>query len=293
MKPPPFAYHAPTETEEAVALLATLGEQARPLAGGQSLVPLLNLRLARPAAIVDLNRIDALAYHRVNGEALVVGALCRHRDIELDSTTLARCAAIAEAVPLIGHVGIRNRGTVVGSLAHADPAAEWPALALLLDASIEVRGPAGTREVPARDFFRGAFVTAAGPGELVVQARFPLPPPDAGSAFLEVAPRHGDFALGAAAAVVDLAADGTVREARVALAGVGATASRATAAEAAMAGRAPDRERCADAASAAADTLDPADDIHASAAYRRRLGATLIRRVLLLAASRARREELR
>ena len=272
MKPAPFEYHAPTDLGEAVCLLAALGEHGRLLAGGQSLMPMLNLRLARPEAIVDLNRITALAYHRLDDETLVIGALCRQREIERDQEVLARCAAIADAIPLIGHIGIRNRGTVVGSLAHADPSAEWPVLAVLLDATLEVEGVAGRRSIAAQDFFKGLFATDLRPGELVVEARFPLPPAGAGSAFIEVARRHGDFALGAAAAVVELAADGSVTAARLALGGFDSVPVRAT----------------PDPAAAAAD-VHPVDDVHAPAGYRRKLAETLARRALHLAEQRARK----
>jgi CO/xanthine dehydrogenase FAD-binding subunit len=272
MKPAPFEYHAPTDLDEAVRLLAALGEHGRLLAGGQSLMPMLNLRLARPEAIVDLNRITALAYHRLDGETLVIGALCRQREIERDHDVRARCAAIADAIPLIGHIGIRNRGTVVGSLAHADPSAEWPVLAVLLDATLEVESAAGRRSIAARDFFKGLFTTDLRPGELVVEARFPLPPAGAGSAFIEVARRHGDFALGSAAAVVELAADGSVTAARLALGGFDSVPVRAT----------------PDPAAAAAD-VHPVDDVHATANYRRKLAETLARRALHLAEQRARK----
>jgi len=272
MKPAPFEYHAPTELGEAVRLLAALGEHGRLLAGGQSLMPMLNLRLARPEAIVDLNRITALGYHRLDGETLVIGALCRQREIERDQDVLARCAAIADAIPLIGHIGIRNRGTVVGSLAHADPSAEWPVLAVLLDATLEVQSAAGRRSIAAHDFFKGLFTTDLRPGELVVEARFPLPPAGAGSAFIEVARRHGDFALGAAAAVVELAADGSVTAARLALGGFDSVPVRAR----------------PDPAAAAAD-VHPVDDVHAPASYRRKLAETLARRALQLAEQRARK----
>ena len=273
MKPAPFEYHAPTEVSQAVQLLAALGENARPLAGGQSLMPMLNLRLARPDAIVDLNRITSLAYHRLVGNTLVIGALCRQRDIERDLQVLARCAAIADAVPLIGHIGIRNRGTVVGSLAHADPSAEWPVLAVLLDATLEVEGSQGRRSIAAKDFFKGLFATDLRPGEIVVEARFPLPPPTAGSAFVEVARRHGDFALGAAAAVVTLAPDGSVATAKLALGGFDSVPIRATPDPAQVAGE-----------------VHPVDDIHAPASYRRKLATTLARRALQLAEQRARQE---
>jgi len=274
MKPPQFEYHAPTDVAEAVRLLSALGENGRLLAGGQSLMPMLNLRLARPEAIVDLNRITALAYHRLDGETLVIGALCGQRDIERDHEVLARCAAIADAVPLIGHIGIRNRGTVVGSLAHADPSAEWPVLAVLLDATLEVEGAAGRRSVAAQDFFKGLFATDLRPGELVVEARFPLPPAGAGSAFVEVARRHGDFALGAAAAVVELAADGAVTAARLALGGFDSVPVRAT----------PDP-------AVVATEVHPVDDVHAPAGYRRKLAETLARRALQLAEQRARKAD--
>ena len=270
MKPAPFEYHAPTELSEAVGLLASIGEGARPLAGGQSLFPMLNLRIVRPVALIDINRIEPLAYHRLVGDTLVVGALCRQRDIERDDQVLRRCAAIADAVPLIGHVGIRNRGTVVGSLAHADPSAEWPVLAVLLDATIEVAGVEGRRSIPARAFFKGLFATDVRPGELVVEARFPLPTGRVGSAFVEVARRHGDFALGAAAAVVTLRPDGKVAEARLALGGFDSVPVRAT----------PDP-------AVAAGEINPVDDIHAPASYRRKLAATLAGRALDLAEQRA------
>jgi carbon-monoxide dehydrogenase medium subunit len=273
MKPAPFDYYEPTNLGEAVRLLATLGEAGQPLAGGQSLVPLLNLRLARPKAIVDLNRITQLAYHRLESGTLIVGALCRHRDIERDSELLARCAAIADAIPQIGHIGIRNRGTVVGSLAHADPSAEWPLLAVLLDATLHVESQAGRRSIPAGRFFKGPFMTDLAPGEVVVEARFQLPPANAGSAFVEVSRRHGDFAVGEAAAVVRLEADGSVAEARLALGGFDSVAVRVP----------PDP-------AAAADLVHPVDDIHAPAGYRRKLAVTLARRALELARQRAVRE---
>ena len=286
MKPAPFDYAAPADLAEAIALVSRHGPEARPLAGGQSLVPLLNFRLARPALIVDLNRIESLAYHRVANDGLVVGALCRQRDVELDPAVGLRCAAIADALPLIGHVAIRNRGTIVGSLAHADPAAEWPALALLLEASLRLAGPDGERRVPAGEFFTGDFATDLRPGELVVEASFPWPAPGAGTALVEVARRHGDFALVAAGALLAISTDGRIEDARVALAGVAGTPIRATAAERALMGRKAAAEVFAEAAAAAAEGLQPADDIHAPAAYRRRLAQVVVKRALARALSR-------
>jgi aerobic carbon-monoxide dehydrogenase medium subunit len=287
MKPAPFDYAAPTDVDEALALLSRHGGDARALAGGQSLVPLLNFRLARPGLIVDLNRIESLAYYRAADDGLVVGALCRQRDVELDAGIAGRCAAIADALPRIGHVAIRNRGTVVGSLAHADPAAEWPALALLLDATLRVAGPDGEREVPAKDFFTGVFATALDPGELIIEATFPWGERRAGSAFVEVAKRHGDFALVAAGATLVVAPDGTIEEARIALAGVGETAVRAGSAEAALKDRKAGDAVFAEAAATAAEGLHPADDIHAPAAYRRRAAQALVKRALALALTRS------
>jgi len=240
------------------------------------LFPMLNLRLARPEALVDLNRIEALAYHRLEGDTLVVGALCRQRDIERDVEVLRRCGALADAMPLIGHVGIRNRGTVLGSLAHADPSAEWPTLAVLLDATIEVASLEARRQIPARAFFKGLFATDLRPGELVVEARFPLPSAGAGSAFVEVARRHGDFAIGAAAAVVSIGPDGKVADARLALGGFDSVPIRAT----------PDP-------ASVSDQVHPVDDIHAPASYRRKLAETLAGRALDLAERRAREETRR
>lgn len=271
MKPPPFAYHAPTDVASAVRLLSEIGEGARPLAGGQSLVPMLNLRLARPEAIVDLNRIPELSYHRVEGQSLVVGALCRQREIERDASLLARCSALADAVPLVGHVGIRNRGTVVGSLAHADPSAEWPLLAMLLDAEIVAEGPSGRRTISAGEFFRGLFTTALGASEIAIEARLRLPDPATGTAFVELARRHGDFALGAAAAAVTLDSGGRVAARRLVLGGFDSVPREAT----------PDP-------GAVPDEIRPVDDIHAPAGYRRKLAQTLARRALTLAEQRAR-----
>lgn len=290
MKPARFDYHAPTDLAEAVRLLADLGEQARPLAGGQSLVPLLNMRLARPAAIIDLNRITTLEYHRVEADALVVGALCRHRDIERDAEVGRHCAAISDAVPLIGHVGIRNRGTVVGSLAHADSSAEWPALAVLLEASIRVLGATGERTIPARDFFTGLLSTDLRLGEIVVEARFPWPATGAGSAFVEVARRHGDFALGAAGAVLQIGPDGTVSSARIVFAGFASVPVRADEAERMLLGRPASDTEFESAAQIASEALKPTGDIHAPASYRLALARTLAGRALRLAADRASRD---
>ncbi|HTD47744.1 MAG TPA: xanthine dehydrogenase family protein subunit M [bacterium] len=284
----PFDYRAPATLAEALALLRDHGEEAKPLAGGQSLVPLLTLRLARPAVLVDLHRLDELRAVRREGDALFVGALVRHRALERGDGVLADCPLLQEAAALIGNVRVRTLGTIGGSLAHADPAAEWPAVARALDALVLVRGPAGDRGVPAGDFFVGALVTALRPGELIVGVRLPVLGPGTGYAVEEFSRRAGDFAVVAAVAVVELAPDGTVARARVSLAGVGSIPQRLTETEAALAGRRPDPETLRRAA-AHAGAIEPEGDAHASAAYRRHLARVLTARALARAAAVAAR----
>jgi len=284
----PFDYRAPATLAEALALLRDHGEEAKPLAGGQSLVPLLALRLARPAVLVDLHRLDELRAVRREGDALFVGALVRHRALERGDGALAACPLLQEAAALIGNVRVRTLGTIGGSLAHADPAAEWPAVARALDGVVLVRGPAGDRGVPAGDFFVGALVTALRPGELIVGVRLPVLGPGTGSAVEEFSRRAGDFAIVAAVAVVELAPDGTVARARVALAGVGSIPQRLSETEAALAGQRPDPETLRRAA-AHTGAIEPEGDAHASAAYRRHLARVLTARALARAAAVAAR----
>ena len=284
----PFDYRAPATLAEALALLCDHGEEAKPLAGGQSLVPLLALRLARPAVLVDLHRLDELRAVRREGDALFVGALVRHRALERGDGVLAACPLLQEAAALIGNVRVRTLGTIGGSLAHADPAAEWPAVARALDGVVLVRGPAGDRGVPAGDFFVSALVTALRPGELIVGVRLPVLGPGTGSAVEEFSRRAGDFAIVAAVAVVELAPDGTVARARVSLAGVGSIPQRLPETEAALAGRRPDPETLRRAA-AHTGAIEPEGDAHASAAYRRHLAQVLTARALARAAAVAAR----
>lgn len=288
MKPPPFEYVAPGTLEEAVAALAEHGDEAKVLAGGQSLVPLLAFRLARPSILVDLNGVAELDYVRLDGDRLVLGALGRQRDVERLPGLRERCAVVVEAVENVGHVAIRNRGTVAGSLAHADPAAEWPALALVLDAELELAGPGGRRTVQARDFFVTYFTTALRPDEILAEVRVPLPNGRSGSCFLELARRHGDFAIAGVAAHVSLGDGGGVRDARIGLIGVADRPVRAEAAEAAIRGGLPGEERIAEAAAAVDEAVEPSGDIHATADYRRHAARVLTRRALALALARAR-----
>lgn len=288
MKPPPFEYVAPTSLEEALAALQEHGDEAKLIAGGQSLVPLLAFRLARPGVVVDLNGVGGLDGLELADDTLVVGALTRQRDVEQLPGLRARCPMVAEAVELIGHVAIRNRGTVGGSLAHADPAAEWPVLATVLDAELDVAGPAGTRTVAARDFFVSYFTTVVQADEVLTQIRLPLPNGRTGSCFIELARRHGDFALAGVAALVTLADDGTARDVRLGLIGVGDRPVRPSGAEAALRGRTPNEEAIAEAAAAVDAEIEPTSDIHASETYRRQVAAVLTRRALAAAVGRAR-----
>jgi len=285
----PFEYHAPRTLEEAIALLRQGGEGAKPLAGGQSLVPLLTLRLARPEVLVDLNGLDELRVVRRDGDEVVIGALVRHRSLERGDGALGACPLLQEAAALIGNVRVRALGTIGGSLAHADPAAELPAVAQALDATLVLRGPDGERRVPAHDFFLGALTTALGPAEVITGVRLPVLGPGVGYAVEEFTRRAGDFAVVAAIAVVEVGRTGEIARARVALAGAGATPRRLPGVEAALSGQRPEVETLRRAALGAAREIDPDGDMHASAAYRRHLARVLTARALERAAAVAAR----
>jgi carbon-monoxide dehydrogenase medium subunit len=290
LKPPPFDYVAPKSVDEALAALADAGEDAKVLAGGQSLIPLLSLRLAHPTALIDVNGLDELtSVERIDGEALEVGAIVRHRAIERSDVAKQAVPFLAEAMPLIGHVAIRSRGTIGGSLAHADPAAELPAIATALDATFIVRSrDRGERTITAADFFQGYFTTAIEPDELLCRVRFPILPPRSGFAVEEVARRHGDFAMVGAVAAVTLADDGsTIEDARIALINVADRPVRAVAAEAALRGTAIGAGTLADAAQLATADLEPSGDLHASPAYRTKVAGVCVRRALEKAVTRA------
>jgi CO/xanthine dehydrogenase FAD-binding subunit len=286
VKPPPFAYEAPRTIDEVVARKAAEGDDAVILAGGQSLIPLLALRLASPATLVDLDRVEGLAYVRIEDTWLAIGAMTRHRDVEEDAETARRLPIVADAVPLIGHRAIRNRGTVGGSVSHADPAAEWPALAVALGGSVVAVGPRGARTIAAEDFFLGPFTNGLEPDEIVREIRLPLQA--GGSAFLEHSRRDGDFALVGVGAVVELDPDGAVASARISLVGVGGTPVRAIDAERAIVGDRLTADRMLDAAEASRAAVDPPTSVHASSAYRRHLVGVLVERTLRLAGDRAR-----
>lgn len=286
MKPPAFAYESPSTARAAVEAANRYGDEAKFLAGGQSLLPLLGLRLAAPTALIDLNGVAELGHHRVVDDTLVVGALCRHREIELDSGLGVRAPVIMDAVREIGHVAIRNRGTVGGSLAHADPAAEWPVLAVLLDATFVILGPNGVRTVAAADFFDGFLATSLEPGELLTEVHFPLPGEETGTGFVELARRRGDFAMVAVASTLRVDGDGRIAEARVAASGAAPAAVRLSGAEAALLGQRPTSATFDEAAAAASAEATPTADLQGDTDYRRRLVGVMTHRALVRALAR-------
>jgi carbon-monoxide dehydrogenase medium subunit len=287
MKPAPFEYLRARSVEEALAGLAAHGPEAKLLAGGQSLVPMLNFRLLEPKALVDINAIAGLDQIREEAGAVRIGALARHRAVETSLLIAARLPVLAASMAHVAHFAIRNRGTFGGSLAHADPAAEIPLVARLLDARIRTASPSGGRTIAARDFFLSALTTCLAPDEIIMEVELPCSPPGAGWAFEEVSRRPGDFAVAMVAAVVSVEA-GRVTQARLALGGVAMTPIRAEAAETLLAGQALSPDVIAAAAAAAArDAADPPSDLHGSADYRRHLVEVLTRRALAAAAGRA------
>ena len=285
MKPPPFAYHAPTQLDEALALLERYGDDAKVLAGGQSLMPLLNFRLGYPSALIDINHVAELSYLRQENGQVCIGALTRQRAIEFSELVRRQLPLLYEATMLVGHLPIRTRGTIGGSLAHADPAAEYPAVALVLDADLVLQSPEGQRRVSAEEFFVSYLTTALAPNEVVTEIRFSPTPPTSGWAFEEVARRHGDFALAGVAGVID--ADGEqCRTARLAAAGVGPTPIRLRAAEDILVQEGMTEQSIQRAAAKAAELVEPDSDIHASADFRRHLTEVLTRRAIQRALER-------
>ena len=286
MKAAPFDYVAATTMDEAVSVLAERGDAAKVLAGGQSLVPLLAMRLARPEVLVDINGIPGLEDIRVEDGVLRLGALVRQSAVERHPAVREQFPLVSEAVATIGHVAIRNRGTVGGSIAHADPAAEWPALLLALDGEVEVVGPQGSRRLTADELFVTVMTTALAPDEIVREIRLRLPSGAVGTSFVELARRHGDFAIVGVAAVLGID-NGLVTHCRLALSGVGDTAVRARAAESSLVGGPAGDDAIEAAARAAAAEIQPSGDIQGSAAYRRTVASVLVRRALVAARRRA------
>jgi len=279
MKPVPFEYHRPASLAETFDLLDRYGDDGRLLAGGQSLVPALNLRLAAPRAVIDINRIPDLDAIRVTGEGLVIGALARQEALERSPLVREHAPLIASALPHVGHSAIRARGTIGGSLALADPAAELPACVVALGVTIRVGRRGGTRDIAADDFFRGIYTTALGPGEIVTEILVPRPAAGWRWGFDELARRHGDFALAGVAAGARVES-GAVAETRLVFFGVGTRPVRARRAEAALAGGRADAEALAAAGRALDGDLDPPGDVHGSPALRRHLARVLLARVV-------------
>ena len=289
VKPAPFDYVAPRSLGEALAILAERPDDAKILAGGQSLIPVLNFRLSQPALLVDVNALSELAFERAESDGgLALGALVRHRGVERSRLVAERAPLLSQAIAHVAHPQIRTRGTLGGSLAHADPAAELPAVAIALDAELELACRGGSRRIAARDFFTGFFSTALEPGEMVAAVRFPPAPPKTGFAFFEIARRHGDYAQAGVAARLTLGDDGRIRGAKLVFLAVGPGPVEATKAAAALAGEAPgDALFSVAGAIAASDEVDPSGDMHASSDFKRHLVGILTRRALRAAAGRA------
>lgn len=278
MKPAPFTYHAPTSLSDAVALLTQHGDDAKVMAGGQSLVPLLSLRLAMISHIVDINNVPGLDTIEVKGDEVRISALVRQADAEHSEVIAQNTPLVAKALPNIGHFQIRNRGTVCGSIAHADPSSELPAVALTLDATMEVVGPNGSRDVAARDFFESIWTTTLQSDEILAAVRFPIWKGNCGHGISEVARRHGDFAMVGATASIEREGN-AIKRASVALFGVGSTAIRVPSVETALVAGGMNTDVVA-ATRAAGAALDPTEDLHATADYRRRVAAVVMQRAI-------------
>jgi CO/xanthine dehydrogenase FAD-binding subunit len=287
MKPPLFAYQAPKTLDEAIKFLASDAD-AMVLAGGQSLMPAMNFRVASPSMLVDIQHVEGLKGIAVANGAIVIKAMTRHRELELDPDVRRANPLIAEIMAHVAHVPIRNRGTVVGSLCHADPSAEMPLLFVLLDGTLVAKGPSGTREIPAAQFFQSFLTTTRKQDEIVVEARLPVLPAGAGAAFDEVTRRHGDYALVGVGCVLELDGGGRAQRVRLAACGISDRPVRLKAAEAALNGTALATVDLDAAVRASADAVTQADDMNTSASYRRRVLGGLIRRLVATAAQRAR-----
>lgn len=291
VKPARFEYHDPRTFEQAAELLASGAGDAKIMAGGQSLMPLMNMRLVRPAMVVDINRVDDSSYVKSWNGGVAIGATTRQRQLEHDPLIAERAPALKLAANYIGHTQIRSRGTICGSIAHADPAAELPALALALEAEMEVVSSRGRRTLAASDFFTDYLTTALESDEILVETRFPSAPKGMAWAFSEVSRRHGDFAMVGLVAGLALAEDGrTIADARLTFFGVGGTPIRCREVESSLRGQPAGDEAFAAANASVQPLLDPSDDVHASAAYRRSVAGVLAERTLTQAWQQLRRE---
>jgi aerobic carbon-monoxide dehydrogenase medium subunit len=287
MKPPRFEYFVPRTLDQALSHLAEHGDRAKVLAGGQSLIPMLNFRLAQPAVVIDINRLGDLDHVHADDGGIAVGALARQHAVERSPTIRTRLPLVAEACRHIGHLPIRHRGTIGGNLAHGDPASELPAVMVALEAQLSATSRRGVRTLPADQFFTGPLSTALQPDELLTEIRIPALPNRTGAAFVEMARRAGDYALVGVAALLTLDDSGRCQRARVALCGVGPTPIRAREAEQALVGQAPAGPPLDGAADRAAASTRPASDLHGSAEFRRKLARYFTRQAIALAAQRA------
>ncbi len=287
MIPAAFEYVTASSLQEAVSLLGEAPGDAKILAGGHSLLPLMKLRLARPARLVDISRVDGLAYVRQQGDQLLIGPLTTHHTLEMSDLVRQKASVLAEAASRIGDVQVRNRGTIGGSLAHADPGGDLPAAILALEARLRVVGPAVERSIAAGEFFLDLLTTALAPDEVLAEIQVPIPEGRTGSAYLKFDNPASHYALVGVAALVTLAGDGTVERARVGITGVGPKAYRALDVEAKLAGGRPNEALLAEAAEAAVIGVDVQGDIHASTTYRAHMAKVYTRRALSQAVARA------
>jgi CO/xanthine dehydrogenase FAD-binding subunit len=288
MKPAPFKYIAAASLEQALALKAEHGDDAKFLAGGQSLMPAMNFRLARPAILIDINEIDDLAGIRSSGKATRIGPLTRYRALQRDAAFARACPLIAEALPHIAHPQIRNRGTIGGNLSHADPASELPAITVALNARFHLKAATRERWIEASEFFVGALTTGLRPDEMLMDIELPLPKPRTGSCFMEIARRRGDFAIVGLAATMTLGERGQCTDVRLAFCGAGETPIDASSAAKRLIGHAPTEAAVLDVAAAVQTMIDPSGSVHASADYQRHIAGVLTERALTTAHQRAR-----
>ena len=285
--PAAFDYHSATSVDEAIALLQQYGDDAKLLAGGHSLIPTMKLRLAQPAHLIDLGKISGLSYVREEGGAVAIGAMTTYRTLEQSAVLAKSFPGLVEGIHVIGDPQVRNRGTIGGSIAHSDPAADMPGIVLAFKADILVQGANGVRTIKADDFFVGMFETALQPGEIVTEIRFALPTARTGSAYMKLENKASHYAVAGCAAVISLGNDGNCSAASVVITGAGSSATRASAVETVLVGKKLDEASVAGAASHAAEGLDLVEDIHGSKAYRSQMTSVMARRAILRAVERA------
>ena len=287
MYPAPFEFHRAASVEDAIGLLQTYGDDAKLIAGGHSLLPVMKLRLAAPEHLIDISRIESLRGVTDAGDHLVIGALTTHQEIARDELIRTHLPVLSETADLVGDRQVRNRGTFGGALAHADAAADYPAAILALEAELVATGPNGTRTIPAGEFFLDLLTTALEPNEVLTEIRIPKVPGRTGANYQKLANQASGYAVVGVAAVITLGEDGTVASARIGITGTGASATRASAAEAALTGKAPDEATIKAAADLADQGIDPLSDLSASAEYRLAVTKGLARRAITKAVERA------